>query len=546
MGGLVSDSKEKAQLLCEHKAFDTVPHKKVLQKLEQYGINGNINHWLEDFLTDRSMKVVVEGDKSEPATVDPGVPQRTVLGPLLFLCHINDLPDSVKSSNGRHSKSPVPSATFSSGHMINKMADLHQPVSSENILNSKTAADRKRCTSCTCGIHVPNYEYSPSESLLQIPSHASLATSDTHCHERKSRPDIDRRARRKLIIACVLSLCFMIAEVLGGILAHSLAIVSDAAHLLTDLASFLISLLAVYLSSRRATKKLSFGWYRAEILGALMSILFLWVVTGVLCYMAVERVIDRTFEVNATIMLITAACGVAFNLLMGITLHGGHGHSHGGHHHSNHKNRYSGSDTDIEKVRLTSEESIQESSSSYGALSNASGSDYKLEVLGTDHKTNINVKAAFIHVIGDLIQSIGVLIAAFIIYFKPEWKLADPICTFVFSVIVLVTTVTIMRDILVVLMEGTPRSVNFKAIQQSLKGMAEVKEIHDLRIWSLSMDKVALSVHIAVARSSDIFAILQKASLMIRDQFGITNTTIQVEEYVTDMLDCTHCKDLPD
>ncbi|XP_052765374.1 proton-coupled zinc antiporter SLC30A2-like isoform X2 [Mya arenaria] len=356
-------------------------------------------------------------------------------------------------------------------------------------------------------------------------------------------PDVDKKARRKLIIACVLSLSFMIAEVFGGVFAHSLAIVSDAAHLLTDLASFMISLLAVYLASRRATKKLSFGWYRAEILGALMSILFLWVVTGVLCYMAVERVIKQDFEVNATIMLITAACGVAFNIVMGVTLHhGGHGHSHGG--QSNH--------TDEEKVRLTREsDNIQDDargrSTSYGSLQYEDHSgDYSVEVRKNENRANINVRAAFIHVLGDLLQSVGVFVAALIIYFKPEWKLADPICTFVFSVIVLVTTLTIMRDILVVLMEGTPRSVNFKDIYRSLKDIKEVCDIHDLRIWSLSMDKVALSVHIAVDRKTDPFAILQQASYMIRSQFGISETTIQVEEYVPNMLDCTHCKDLPD
>jgi hypothetical protein len=85
-------------ILVFSKAFDTVPHNKLLHKLDDYGVRGSINRWLEMFLTQRKMKVVIDGDESEEATVDSGVPQGTVLGPLLFLCHINDLPDSVRSS----------------------------------------------------------------------------------------------------------------------------------------------------------------------------------------------------------------------------------------------------------------------------------------------------------------------------------------------------------------------------------------------------------------------------------------------------------------
>jgi hypothetical protein len=85
-------------ILVFSKAFDTVPHNKLLHKLDDYGVRGSINRWLEMFLTQRKMKVVIDGDESEEATVDSGVPQGTVLGPLLFLCHIHDLPDSVRSS----------------------------------------------------------------------------------------------------------------------------------------------------------------------------------------------------------------------------------------------------------------------------------------------------------------------------------------------------------------------------------------------------------------------------------------------------------------
>lgn len=101
----------------------------------------------------------------------------------------------------------------------------------------------------------------------------------------------------------------------GGYLSSSLAIATDAAHLLTDFASFMISLFAIWMATRPATKNMPFGWYRAEVIGALTSVLLIWVVTGVLVYLAIERVIKEDFEINAFIMLITSGIGVGVNIL---------------------------------------------------------------------------------------------------------------------------------------------------------------------------------------------------------------------------------------
>ncbi len=104
-------------------------------------------------------------------------------------------------------------------------------------------------------------------------------------------------------------------------MARSLAIATDAAHLLTDFASFMISLFSMWVADRAPTKRLSFGWHRAEVLGALISVLLIWVVTGVLVYLAVERLASGQYDIDAPVMLITSAVGVAFNLVMGFTLH---------------------------------------------------------------------------------------------------------------------------------------------------------------------------------------------------------------------------------
>lgn len=326
---------------------------------------------------------------------------------------------------------------------------------------------------------------------------------DSHCHDDKE-VGIDKVARRRLVFASVLCLLFMIGEAIGGILANSLAIATDAAHLLTDFASFMISLMAIWVASRPATKRMSFGWYRAEVIGALTSVLLIWVVTGVLVYMAAQRIIYKEYEIDAEIMLITAAVGVGVNIVMGVALQAGgvsHGHSHGG------------------------------SESKHGHSHEGSGKD------------NINVRAAFIHVIGDFIQSLGVLVAAFVIYFKKEYAIVDPICTFFFSVLVLFTTFTILRETLNVLMEGMPRGMNFQEVMKVIYTIPGIVKVHNLRIWSLSMDKTALSAHIVIDKGENPISILRQALNIIRKNLGVFDLTLQVEEYRDDMQDCSKCQE---
>nr|XP_049692109.1 zinc transporter 2-like isoform X2 [Helicoverpa armigera] len=349
----------------------------------------------------------------------------------------------------------------------------------------------------------------------------SISEVERHCH-RSRNEEIDKRARRKLIIASILCVIFMIGEIVGGYLSNSLAIATDAAHLLTDFASFMISLFSLWVSSRPATRRMPFGWYRAEVIGALTSVLLIWVVTGVLVYMAVQRVIYKQFEIDATVMLITSAVGVAVNLVMGLTLHQ-HGHSHGGgggHGHSH------GSSNPVlnNKERADSD---AESSTSHSH---------------SHQQENINVRAAFIHVLGDFLQSFGVLIAAIVIYFKPSWNLVDPICTFLFSVLVLITTFNIIKDTLLVLMEGSPRGVDFQEVANTFLSLPGVVRIHNLRMWALSLDKTALSAHLAIRTGVSPQKVLEEATRLVHDKYNFFEMTLQIEEFNDGMEDCSQCK----
>ncbi|EDO43612.1 predicted protein, partial [Nematostella vectensis] len=330
-----------------------------------------------------------------------------------------------------------------------------------------------------------------------------------------------RRTRKKLTTASVVCLFFVVAEVVGGYLAHSLAIMTDAAHMLSDFAAFMISLFAIWVAEWQPDKKRTFGYYRAEILGALVSVLIIWVLTGILVYLAVQRVITKDFDINADIMLITAGVALGINILLGIILHQsgvGHGHSHGGGGHD------------------------------HGGSHSHSASHGKPRSGSVLEKENINVRAAFIHVLGDVVQSVGVLIAAYIIKYKPSWKLADPICTFLFSILVLITTLNIVRDTIHVLMEGsTPKNVNYNAVKAGLENIQGVVAAHSLHIWSLTVNKAALAVHLAIGPNVDSQKVLNIAHQKLKTQFQIFHSTIQVELYQESVMQsCTECQDLKD
>ncbi|XP_066600919.1 proton-coupled zinc antiporter SLC30A2-like isoform X5 [Prorops nasuta] len=344
---------------------------------------------------------------------------------------------------------------------------------------------------------------------------------EDHCH-RERNEEIDKKARRKLLIASILCVIFMIGEIIGGVLSNSLAIATDAAHLLTDFASFMISLFSIWVAGKPATRKMPFGWYRAEVIGALTSVLLIWVVTGILFYMAIERVVHKDFELDATVMLITSAIGVAVNLVMGLTLHQ-HGHSHGGHSHGGHSHGGGGEEKDPEKAEKHHDDGSHQHE---------------------DSKRNINVRAAFIHVLGDFIQSMGVFIAALVIYFKPSWSIVDPICTFLFSILVILTTVAIIKDVMNVLMEGIPKGFDYSEVETTFMQIEGVVKVHNLRIWALSLDKTALSAHLAIKPGASPNDILRTATRNIHDQYNFFEMTLQIEEFNERMENCKQCKPL--
>ncbi|XP_061463454.1 proton-coupled zinc antiporter SLC30A8 [Rhineura floridana] len=328
-----------------------------------------------------------------------------------------------------------------------------------------------------------------------------------HCHNHSEAYEIRKgeqhQAKQKLYVASVICLIFMIAEIVGGHIAGSLAVITDASHVLVDLMSFLISIFSLWLSSKPSSKTLTYGWHRAEILGAFLSAIVIWVVTGILIFLAIMRLLHPQYEIETTVMLITSVCAVIANLILSLTLHPtGHKHLH--HAHGAHHRKSS----DAEQL-----------------LANAS------------------VRAAFIHAIGDLFQSLSVLISALIIFFKPEYKIADPICTFIFSIFILMTTITILRDILLVLMEGTPRGLTYDAVKERILAVDKVESVHSLHLWSLTMNQIILSAHIVTGDTPEKQQVLNKITEVLFDTYHFYAVTLQIEAKADQKPDCVFCQD---
>lgn len=283
------------------------------------------------------------------------------------------------------------------------------------------------------------------------------------CHfDLKPLEEGDDKETKKLKTATLIALLFMLIELVGGIVAHSLALISDALHMFTDVGAFVLSLIVLRIAKRPSSKTMTYGYQRAEILGALASALTLWALCAVLIYEAIKRLITP-HEVAGGVVFIIASFGLISNIAMMKILH-----SH-------------------------------------------------------DHDEQINVKAAYLHVIGDLLGSIGVIVTGILIYFT-GWNIIDPIITLVIAAMILFTSGKILKKTIQILMEGAPSGIHYDTVEQSLLSIPGVKKIHDLHIWSLSTKAHALSAHLEADRD-----VLEEAQRLIKESFKIDHITLQID-----------------
>jgi len=277
------------------------------------------------------------------------------------------------------------------------------------------------------------------------------------------------RHRRQLAVTFVLTSTYFFVEVAGGILTNSLALLADAAHMLTDVGGLGLALFASWMAQRKAPPAKTYGYYRLEILAALANALALFAISGYILYEAYRR-FSRPPEVASLPMLLVAAVGLGVNAF------------------------------GIWNLRRGARESL-------------------------------NLQGAFLEVVSDALGSLGV-IAAGLIMLVTGWYYADPIFSVVIGLFVLPRTWRLLAQAVDVLLEGAPARIDMAALRRALLEVEGVAGVHDLHVWTITSGIEALTAHVVLTEGTargDSNGVLAKLTALLKEQFGIDHTTIQLE-----------------
>ncbi|MCC6391291.1 MAG: cation transporter [Bryobacterales bacterium] len=275
-----------------------------------------------------------------------------------------------------------------------------------------------------------------------------------------------RQNRRRLWLVFALTTLLMGMEAVAGVWANSLALLADAGHMLTDAGSLGLSLLAMHFAARNPTPGKSYGYYRAEILAALANATLLLMISIAILYEAWRR-FQSPPEVLGMPVLIVAAAGLLVNLAGAFLLRQGSGES-------------------------------------------------------------LNVQGAYLEVLSDTLGSAGVIIAGLLIWIK-GWYLADPLISAAISLMILPRTWSLLSQATHILMEGAPAHIDQSALAAAANEVPGVLDLHDLHVWTITSGFTALSAHVTVEPGTDSNCVLNQLQALLRDRFGITHSTLQLE-----------------
>ena len=290
-----------------------------------------------------------------------------------------------------------------------------------------------------------------------------------HAHGNAHAHSHQRHLQKKFRFAVLITFCVFLGELIGGIWSGSLALLSDAAHVMSDVFSLLISWLAIYLSTRPATSSRTYGYHRAEVFAAFVNGVSLIAISCWIFYEAYQRYMSPT-EIKVTGMFIVACLGFVGNLIILWQLHG-------------------------------------------------------------EGQGNLNVRSAMLHVIGDTLSSVAVLVGGAIIFWT-GWYPIDALLSFLIGGIILFGAVNVTREAVHILLENSPRNADAHTVAQHLCELEAVEDVHDMHIWSLCSNYSALSVHIVVDENTTLAPdrILEQINAELQTHFGISHTTLQLEQ----------------
>ena len=292
-----------------------------------------------------------------------------------------------------------------------------------------------------------------------------------HSHQHGSAPhgahggSAAAQNQSRLLIVLGLTTTYLVIEVVGGLLTNSLALLADAGHMLTDVLGLAMALFAIRFAQKPATPAKTYGFYRAEILAAVANGILLFGVAFYILYEAYQRFREPP-AIESLPMLLVAVGGLIVNIIGAWLLMGGSGES-------------------------------------------------------------LNVRGAFLEVVSDLLGSLGVIVAAIVIYFTGWWQ-ADPLISVGIGLFILPRTWTLLKSALDVLLEATPSHINVQDLERAMLNVPGVSSVHDLHVWTITSGFVAMSAHVE-ANGRPAEEVLHDEQSLLRDRFEIEHATLQVE-----------------
>ncbi|MDQ0414677.1 cation diffusion facilitator family transporter [Mesobacillus stamsii] len=273
--------------------------------------------------------------------------------------------------------------------------------------------------------------------------------------------------KKALLWSFLLIASYMVVEGIGGFLTNSLALLSDAGHMLSDAAALGLSLFAMKLGEKKATNLKTYGFKRFEIIAAALNGLTLIIISLYIFVEAYHRMANPP-EVQSLGMLTISVIGLLVNILAAWMLMRG------------------------------------------------------------DKEENLNVRSAFLHVLGDMLGSVGAIVAALLIYFF-GWGLADPIASIFVAILIIISGWRITKESFHILMEGTPEQIKLAEVKEEIMKIPLVRDVHDIHVWSITSGVFMLSGHISVEGKGTHDHVLRAAQTLLHDRFGIDHSTLQVE-----------------
>lgn len=307
-----------------------------------------------------------------------------------------------------------------------------------------------------------------SAPAFQLHPHDHAQHLHDHPHEHHHHDHARGASQRTLLIVLTLTFGYMLAEAIGGYWANSLALLSDAGHMFTDVAALALALFAVRFASRPATQSKTYGFYRLEILAALVNGVALIALSVLICVEAFHR-FRQPEEVQGWTLVWIAVGGLGVNLVSAWLLSRSHKHD------------------------------------------------------------NLNMRGAYLHVLGDLLGSVAAIAAGVLIVWK-GWRWADPLFSVVISLLIVWNSWRIVAESVNVLLEGVPSHIKSADVEQAIKGIAGVREVHDLHIWTITSDRHVLTAHVVVANADQSCRVLREVRALLAERFHLSHSTIQIED----------------